>query len=353
MPKRCSALLLVAGCCMALAPRAGHGAEELPPVGRFVHEQTWSGESLLTTPQIVPQQWESLSFQPRWSGSVGAVILQRARPVSTPFLLNPVSGQSLIDPAGFHFPFEGGPDVGLVRYGRWADVEFRYFGVHDWQAAQGPLDSPDGFTLPIPGFDPAFGSFTLASWYVSSLDSVELNLRRNILPRLSLLAGFRYVRLHERLSFFAGDSALANGSIIGFNANNDLYGLQIGAEGLLWDRGGRFRVEGALKAGVFANSARSSIGVNHIGSGGGGDPDQIFWLGHDHTAFVGDLNFVGVYQLTEHLALRGGYQLLWLNGVAIASEQIHRLDLDTGDVGTNTSHGTFYHGVLVGLEAAW
>jgi hypothetical protein len=347
------ALLLAPVLLLALAARDAQAAEDFPPLGRTVHSSDWSESLLFSTPQVESLEWTSFDFQPRWGGYLGAVILQRARPVSTPFVINPVTQQNIIDPANFDFPFQGGFDVGAVRYGSWADVEFRYFGVNDWDAMQGPVDSPDGFGLPIPGFDPSFFPLTIASWYASSLNSVELNLRRSIRPRLALLAGLRYVSMRERLSFFVGDQALENGTIIGFNANNDLFGLQIGGEGILWRPTARFRVESALKAGVYVDAARSSIGANHIGAGGGGDPDVITWWGHDHTAFVGDLSFAAVFQITDHLALRGGYQLLWLSGVAVASEQIHRLNLADGDVGTNTSHGTFYHGALVGLEGTW
>ncbi len=323
------------------------------PISRGPYMPPLASIGVQLTPQMEPLEWETLDFQPRWSGTVGAIFLQRSRPVSTPFVINPVTGDNIIDPANFSFPSVGGLDVGAVRYGSWADIEFRYFGVNDWQAAQGPVFSPDGFGLPIPGFDPSNFPLTIASRYVTSLNSVEVNLRRQVWPRWSLLAGFRYIGLDERLSFFVGDSSLQNGSILGFNANNDLFGLQIGTEGILWAPGPRFRLETAVKAGVFANAARSSIGVNHIGSGGGGDPDVTVWFGHDHTAFVGDVNLVGVYQFNNHWALRGGYQLLWVNGIAVASEQIHRLNLLDGDVGTNTSHGLFYHGALVGLEATW
>lgn len=347
------ALLCAPVILVATAAPATRAAEGLPPLERQVHSSDWQDSCLFSSPQAEPLQWESQSHLPRWGGYLGAVVLERASPVSTPFVINPVTQQNIIDPAGFDFPFVGGFDIGAVRYGSWADVEFRYFGVNDWDASQGPVLSPDGFTLPIPGFDPSFFPLTIASWYASSLNSVELNLRRNVWPGFSLIAGLRYLSMRERLAFFVGDSSLENGTIIGFNANNDLYGLQIGGESTFLQIGSRFRMETALKAGVFANGARSSIGANHIGSGGGGDPDVITWWGEDHTAFVGDLNVTATYQITEHLALKGGYQLLWLTGVAIASEQIHELNFADGDVGTNTSHGTFYHGALVGVEASW
>ncbi|MGD9719626.1 MAG: hypothetical protein AB7O59_00225 [Pirellulales bacterium] len=61
---------------------------------------------------------------------------------------------------------------------------------------------------------------------------------------------------------------------------------------------------------------------------------------------MGDSSFTGVIQLTDNLALRAGYQLLWVSGVATASDQLPATSLDTsGDV--------FLHGALVGAEAGW
>ena len=238
----------------------------------------------------------------------------------------------------------------MVRYGPWADVEFRYFGVNDWDAKQGPLYSPDGFAMPVPGFDPTTMPVYIDSSYSSSLNSVELNLRRQVWPRWSLLAGLRYVSMRDQLAYIVGDSGFNNATIIGLNANNNLFGLQVGAAGILWQPGPRFRIESALKTGVYADGATCGIHATAVGGGGGGGG---IWYHGDHTAFVGDLNFNGVFQLTDHLAIRGGYQLLWLNGVAIAPEQVHSLNLADGVIQANTSHGTFYHGALVGLEATW
>jgi hypothetical protein len=167
------------------------------------------------------------------------------------------------------------------------------------------------------------------------------------------LAGFRYISYRERLAaFVAGDANFQNGTIIEFRPNNDLYGLQIGAEGVLWQPTERFRVEGVLKAGVYANAASSWLGATAVGSGGAGDEGPNTWR-VDHTAFAGDLNFVGVYQLSPHWALRGGYQMLWLSGVALGSEQLHDLNFSIGQVGVNVTHGVFFHGALAGLEATW
>jgi hypothetical protein len=354
MDDRCPAALVSALVCSLVIGGGGARASEgLPPIDRPVHAQVWDGESPLSAPQIEPLVWEGLGYEPRFSARIGAVILQRARPESTPFVINPVSGANIIDAEDFVFPFAGGVDAGAVWYAGWADVEVRYFGVHDWDAAPlGPIFAPEGFTIPMPGFDPALFPLYVAGWYSSALDSLEVNLRRTVLPRWAVLAGFRWVSFDERLATLVGDAGFQNGTIIAFQTRNDLFGLQIGAEGVLWRPGERFRVESAAKAGVYANAARSSIGATAVGNGGAGDNGTV-WFGEDQTAFVGDLNFVAVYQLNDRWRLRGGYQLLWLAGVAVASEQIHRLNLADGAVGTNTTHGAFFHGALVGLERTW
>ena len=67
------------------------------------------------------------------------------------------------------------------------------------------------------------------------------------------------------------------------------------------------------------------------------------------------MNIAAVYQITDHWAIRGGYQLLWLSGVAIGSEQLHTLNLNSGNglPAMNTSHDAFFHGALVGVERTW
>ena len=90
----------------------------------------------------------------------------------------------------------------------------------------------------------------------------------------------------------------------------------------MWSDGKSCRVEGTFKAGILANAATSGFhlddtsGQHHRGDG------------QPHArAFVGDVNFTAINQLNDHWAIRAGYQLLWLSGVATASEQVSRIQL--------------------------
>ena len=71
-------------------------------------------------------------------------------------------------------------------------------------------------------------------------------------------------------------------------------------------------------------------------------------------AFVGELGLTASYDIRCNLSLRAGYQLLFLDGVALAADQVP----NTGDlignnntpVNVHTGNSLFFHGLHVGLE---
>jgi hypothetical protein len=273
------------------------------------------------------------------------VFLQRSRPSDTLLLYNVNSGEPVISPADFSFGFAAAPDVGVTYLGDWADIEFRYFGVVNAGSSQGPVLAPPGTAVALPNPDPSPGSFDVSGHYGTSLLSSELNLRRQVTSNISLLAGLRYLRVADQIDLAA--TGTPDGDVgIGFGTRNNLFGLQIGAAAVLWQPVERFRFEGALKTGVYADGATFTVSFHDD------NEDDQFSVGSTHTAFVGDLNFLGRYQLTEHWAVRGGYQLLWVAGIAVANEQLPSIVPDE-PFGPDTSHSVFYHGALVGLEATW
>jgi hypothetical protein len=121
-----------------------------------------------------------------------------------------------------------------------------------------------------------------------------------------------------------------------------LYGGQLGADATLWC-GDRLTVEGLLKAGIFHNSAgQNTILDTGVVVVNAADDD-------DRTAFLGELAFTANYCLTDTLSLRAGYDLLWVETVALAADQIPATNFFTGG-GIAADGGAFYHGAFVGLE---
>src|SRR4029077_12176624 len=112
---------------------------------------------------------------------------------------------------------------------------------------------------------------------------------------------------------------------------------------------GRIFFDGFMKAGVFGNVAGNQFSVI--------DNSGLSEAGHDarkQVAFVGDVGLSAVYQWTCHIAFRAGYEVMWLEGVAVTSDQIavtNRNGLDGN--GIDTVGGLFYHGALAGVSVAW
>lgn len=287
-----------------------------------------------------------------WTVRAGMVALERARPDAAALMTDSFApgGTVLVDAADHRFGFELGPDLTVIRHGQNVELEFRWFQVHDWIAATPTVASPAGGVVPFvtPVGNPFFPA-NLSSRYVSWLDSFELNLRRPLNGWVSALAGFRYVQLNEQGLAVTHDIGPGlNTATYAVDAANGLYGFQIGLDGTIWDRGGRFHVEGFVKAGIYGDDARSRVAIAQtVGPAFGSAAAST------HAAFAGELGVTAVYQVNPHLAVRGGYQLTWIEGVALASEQIAVSDPATGAGRIDLTGSPFYHGFTLAAELCW
>lgn len=287
---------------------------------------------------------------PRWTVQAGTIFLQRSQPNNAVLVTDSFfpGGTVLVDAAQFDFDVQVGAEASVVRHDvfgtRWG-VEGRCFGVDSWNTAVGPIASPGGgvvqYATPIGNV--AFPA-NLSASYDSELQSVELNARRQVGGWLQLIAGFRYVEVDERGLTLLQDigpglnlATAANGAV------NHLWGFQIGADTVLWSRN-RLDVEGIIKAGIFGNHAQNSAVLTQTVVPG------AFSSTADtgHTSFVGELGLSALYRFTERLSVRATYQMLWLEGIAQASDQIAVSDPFLGVATVDTSGSAFYHGVFVG-----
>lgn len=307
------------------------------------------GDLLPTTwvqPQeIVPTEWDGAvddDLGPRWTVWAGAIFLDRSDPRAQTLVRT--GSTSLLDASEMQFGTAAGVDLNALRHGEVFDVDFRYFQVNDISAherlfppSSAELNFADFYPINCPQFD---------AFYNTSIQSVELNLRKNLAPRLAVLAGFRYLALDDDLGYqfdIIGDSfSLFD---MHFDAINHLYGGQIGLDGVVFSRG-RFQVESAIKAGVYGNDARNAVRISVLEL-----PTASVVNRATQTAFVGDWNVSGIFQLSEHWAVRGGYQLLWVSGVALSSEQYPVRFPDPSPV--SVTGDLFLHGALVSLQATW
>ncbi len=283
---------------------------------------------------------------PLWTVKAGIVYLDRAAPRPAVLVEDTVTGDPIANAQNFNFNWNAGLDISAIRsLGDGTNAfELRYFGIDGWRATQNFTTSAIwNFPTDPPLF--GLGVANIDSVYTSRLYSTEANLRHRSSDRLSWLIGFRWVQVHENLDFnadFGGNQAVIND-----NTDNNLYGGQIGIDWRVFDRGGPFKIDSVFKAGIFGNSADNTFGVTQaIGPafGAGQSKGQV--------AFVGEIGLTGVYQWTDHIAVRGGYQVLWVEGIAVASDQLTAVDVLNAS-GINTTGGIFYHGALASIDFTW
>jgi len=180
--------------------------------------------------------------------------------------------------------------------------------------------------------------------YSSLLRSAEMNARFRAGDRLTVLAGVRFVHLEDTLGIEQGTFFTHRGG-----TRNDLYGVQIGVEGLAWSRG-RVRIDGWAKAGLYVNDTRGSY---HFRFPAIPTVNADYSRKAEQGALVGDLGICMSYRVAHGITLRGSYQALLLDGVALASDQFKNTAAAGGPMAMTANGRVRYHGALVGVEVAW
>ncbi len=260
---------------------------------------------------------------PTWTVAADAIFLNRTQADFSDPLLFPAGPRQ-------QFSFSPGWQVDLRREspsGR--TLQVRHFGLDNWTAAMSYSTGP-----PFPG-----SGFV---HYSSELYSTEANIRCSTGSCVTWLIGFRSVELYENWNQGA-DIFFFNIDFAG-RTRNHMYGCQVGADLDLYDRGGPFRLDAEFKLGILGNHIKRTeqlfAGAIPIG------PAVENRL--NHTSLLGEINILARYQLCDHVALRGGYQMLWVDGVAMAPANFGGLLMQTTAAST-----LFAHGVSGGLEVTW
>jgi hypothetical protein len=282
---------------------------------------------------------------PQWTLRADGLIMERGRPDSAVLIVNPADPSENLNASDFNFDYDAGWDIALTRHNLiWdSDVEVRYFSIDSWTA--GAAGSFSGPITQINTNPPRtlFGPRDVTSLYGSDLRSLEVNLRR---PSgdgwWTWIAGFRYLELDEQLDTLLVDpGAVLEDITAEINTRNRLYGFQIGGETYLWGNG-RFCLEGFVIGGIYGNAAAQGSTLTESTG-----PPTVFTRSDQQgqTAFVGETGLAAKYHYNDWLALRADYRVLFVEGVALATDQV-----PFAFSGVDSSGGTLYHGLFLGLE---
>ncbi len=307
---------------------------------------------------------------PRWyDASVEALYLQREN-ISRTVNFTSDGARGTGDPnivlSTDNLDFDETPGVrATVRYdiGPASEIEGVYTGVLYWKSSADVTSSTDNLFSVFsdfggPALFPGFSDTDQATYhsieYSSGLQSVELNWRRDWMSSMwraygSCLLGVRYVQLGENFRHVTqGDDGEMDYRV---NTENDLVGFQLGGDMWVCVAPG-VSVGGDLKAGVYSNSADQSTRVV---------ADSLLdtlreSASNYDVALVAESNLMVIYQVTPSLTLKAGYQFLFLDGVALATENFNSEPPFLGgprDVFINDNGSALYHGALAGLEWIW
>jgi hypothetical protein len=293
-----------------------------------------------------------------------ALALRRSHPPARPVAFDITTGAVVLDDKNLTFPVALGQRfVAGYEFNASNAVEFIFFENQNWKATQLASGANSLF---LSGATPTTvadlsansndyqGASAMSLINHTSLRNFELNyMKTTTFDKFALLAGYRYVDLHDKLDLsstfvdFFGNRSTSNYQI---DARSRLYGGQLGV--VFRQRWDLFTFELVGKGGLYDNFAAQSQVV--------GDQNNtttlrnVFRQRKQDLAFVGDVGMNGVFQLSGNLLLRFGYNVLWIDHVALAPNQLDFTDTPASGTGVILKHGNlFMHGVNAGLEARW
>ncbi len=328
---------------------------------------------------------------PQWTVSIEAVVLGHMGgvnqtlvsrvPGTVQFFDTNVPGVEAFNSNQFQ-DFSAGPKISLIYHGDSGyGAELTYFNIFDPRntKAIGPDSPPDWLVMQAPGTfwqTQDFPYQAMAWTSATNLYSAEANGRLDISSRVTVLAGFRWLQLNDKLlgdltpadltaptwkdncylvnppqcnifQITAGNTPAGNYPPFWVTSTtNNLYGVQIGLDGKIWELG-RFSLGGLIKVGVFDNNAEQSTGVSM---------QKVVYPSQattNHAAFVSEAGLQLKYKVDNGLTLKVGYEALWFAGVALAPGQIQETSTTPSSVqalGVNCGSNVLFQGATAGLE---
>jgi hypothetical protein len=278
---------------------------------------------------------------PTWNVSVGAIYMHRSRPDPAAVITPPTGTPGVVvSGSDFGFDWGAGPDLSISQRinSSWL-WEGRYF---DNRESDSNFLIPNITTFRVAGIGVTIlGGGSINSFYTTDLNSSELNVHRQLTPGCTFLTGFRWIELHDEMR----NNLATPVTFTRWDENNHMYGAQIGTNVAFTNAYSPLQFTGSLKGGAYANVADNRF-TSTIVAGANAQETEL--------AFAGEVNFSGAYYLTNNLALRGGYQVLWLDNIALASEAAEGTTQIAGGTSSPVNFGRlWYNGVTFGIDYVW
>lgn len=256
------------------------------------------------------------------------------------------TGGQLLNARDFDFDYNAAPRLFIRRdCSNCNGFELGYTGIDSWNDLKlrgNPISptliGPGGFPFVSAGPGAVFGAA-----YGSEFHSAVANFRHRLNECTTVIAGFRMIDFSDTL--IAASAAPTAAEYFTIDADNHMYGFQIGFDSELINCGGQFHVDSVLRAGLMFNDADQTTRVPVLA----GLPVATNVSASDnHTSFIGELGIRSMYELSSTVSVGAGYHLIWLEGLALAPDQIPVTSLiGGGNAALDTGGGLLFHGAAL------
>lgn len=187
------------------------------------------------------------------------------------------------------------------------------------------------------------------------LQSLEFNyIATTVFEKFSLMGGFRYFDLKDALDLVSVSNTNGFGTFP-IHTLNQLYGGQLGV--LFRQNVDLLTFELTTKAGVYDNHATQTQVLTTTNLAGTTQVPRAGSGAQNTSAFVGDIGISGVYHFSNWLAVRAGYNVMFIDNVALAPGQINfsqatsNNNINGAGNGINHDSDLFIYGANLGLDA--
>lgn len=345
----------------------GPALEEQPGVNLYWHDPyLGSEENCQTFPAA------SNGHAPVWYTKADMLALFREPKDEFKMATVGSGGPEALGTRDFKSEFKSGVRALLgVSCGDWYRLEASYFGSYSWNDAAAVRNSDSNgqggtgnLFSPFAGFGSAgvvgldYNNFASIR-FSSKMQNGELNLRRRVLMRpgsyeASFLVGVRYMEIDESFNYLTQSSLptpTGASNALSIGTSNQLIGGQIGLLSQFLMQPGCW-IDFGVKGGIFQNGVDLSRSYRS-------EADSVTAVtGSDsvnRTSFIGDLSLQFNYQFAPSWTFYGGYNAMWVTGIAVAAENF---ESDTsilllGPTHADHSGQMLYHGPNIGLVLAY
>lgn len=277
----------------------------------------------------------------------GATFISRRSPRGRLLVRNPFDESQNLSASQFHFDAASGTESGITVHRLFSalDLDLRYLSTGE--ISDDRSTGMSGSLLQLQTAPPTnvFGTRNVTASYESSLRSMEANLRFRYgggWNWISYAAGFRYVRLQDRLNVqLVNTSGPSATEALRSRTENRLAGFQIGMDKSIAGNC-RWSIDGYWRAGIYGNNSDQWTSLT--------TPTAYSARSSDNgTAFVGELGLRGRLAVTSWLNLVGGYEVLFVDGIAVASDQTPASSA-TAAAPVDSDGDAIFHGATAALE---